>query len=157
MRRLPNDLATKQDIENCVEMAKAGKVKAKDVLKLLKKIRNRNYFMLPVKTISDDRKTVTVNYCAEAAAGGTANAGAVTATIKTVTHNDGEPDAQGNVSKVTTDIVLSKAIAAGTEILEVAKTPSEYDRYDMTETEFLAVVTEVEEMISAAETTTTTE
>jgi len=143
MVKLPKSLKTRRDVENCIAMVEAGTVKATDVLKLLYKIQNQNYINVAINELSDDRKTQTVNYCAEAAEGGAVLGGKVSTVIKSVEHNKGT-DTSGNESYVSTTITTAKAITAGSGVLKIEKTPSVYDKYGYTADEFQDIINSLE-------------
>lgn len=123
------------DFFNYLEMYKQGLVKAKDVIKEINRIKNLNYDKAIINEISSDRKTVNVNYLAEADEGSAARVGSVDVIVKSVTHNQSEPDEYGNVSFVTSDIVTNKAVTAGATTFDLVKIPSIYEKMDITEEE----------------------
>ena len=86
MKGFPKVLKTAQDVKNCKAMVEAGELAAEDLLAAIEAIENQNYIKCPIRELSEDRKTVTIGYCSEAAAGGKVTAGGVTATIQTVEH-----------------------------------------------------------------------
>lgn len=139
MKGFPKVLKTAQDVKNCKEMVYAGQLAAEDLLEAIEAIENQNFIVCPVREVSEDKKTVTVTYCNEAAAGGKVTAGSTTATIKSVEHIDGEPDGSGRTEKEKTAITLSKAIAAGTEVIRILNTPSVYEALGMEEAELEAI------------------
>ena len=143
MRNFPKNLKTRDDIYNCLEMVRAGELKASDLVKAINKIKNQNYIAAPIVELSADRKTVTTNYLAEADNGSRAKAGSVVVTIKTVTHIESEPDEQGNTSFVKSEMTLSKAASSGAEIFYLEKVPPVFDRYGVTEEELDAILEEI--------------
>lgn len=132
MKGFPKVLKTAQDVKNCKAMVEAGELEAEDLLAAIEAIENQNYIKCPIRELSEDRKTVTIGYCSEAAAGGKVTAGGVAATIQTVEHINGEPDEEGKTEKETTAITISRAIAAGSDFLKIANAPSVYEDLDMT-------------------------
>lgn len=123
------------DFFNYLEMYKQGLVRAKDVIKEINRIKNLNYDKAIINEISSDRKTVNVNYLAEADEGSAARVGSVDVIVKSVTHNQSEPDEHGNVSFITSDIVTNKAVTAGATTFDLVKIPSIYEKMDITEEE----------------------
>ena len=113
MKGFPKVLKTAQDVKNCKDMVDAGQLQAADLLEAIEAIENQNFIICPIRELSEDKKTVTVTYCNEAAAGAKVTAGGVTATIQSVEHIDGEPDGSGKAEKEKTKITLSRTIAAG--------------------------------------------
>lgn len=89
MKGFPKVLKTAQDVKNCKDMVDAGQLQAADLLEAIEAIENQNFIICPIRELSEDKKTVTVTYCNEAAAGAKVTAGGVTATIQSVEHIDG--------------------------------------------------------------------
>jgi hypothetical protein len=145
MRNFPKNLKTKEDIYNCLEMVRAGELRAADLTKAIKKIKNQNYINAEITGVSEDRKTVTTRYIAEADEGSRAKVGATVVTVKAVTHGESEPDEQGKTSLVSSDITVSKAVAKGAETFALEKIPSVYDKYGVTESELNAILDELAE------------
>lgn len=144
MRKFPSNLKTRADIYNCLDMVRAGELRASDLVKAIKKIKNQNYINAVITDISNDRKTVTTNYLAEADVDMRAKVGEVIVTIKSLTHIESEPDEQGRTSFVSTEIVVSRAVAAGAEIFGLEKVPPVFDRYGVTEAELDDILAELE-------------
>ena len=86
MKGFPKVLKTAQDVKNCKDMVDAGQLQAADLLEAIEAIENQNFIICPIRELSEDKKTVTVTYCNEAAAGAKVTAGGVTATIQSVEH-----------------------------------------------------------------------
>lgn len=107
----------------------------KDFKREITRVRNLNYDKAVVNEISSDRKTINVNYLAEAVVDGAARVGSVDVTIKSVTHNESEPDEHGNTSFVTSDIVVNKAVTAGATTFDLVNNPTVYERMGFTEEE----------------------
>lgn len=89
MKGFPKVLKTAQDVKNCKDMVDAGQLQAADLLEAIEAIENQNFIICPIRELSEDKRTVTVTYCNEAAAGAKVTAGGVTATIQSVKHIDG--------------------------------------------------------------------
>ena len=134
-----------QDVKNCKDMVDAGQLQAADLLEAIEAIENQNFIICPIRELSEDKKTVTVTYCNEAAAGAKVTAGGVTATIQSVEHIDGEPDGSGRAEKEKTKITLSRTIAAGSEAIKITNTPSVYDTLGMTEEELEAIKADLQQ------------
>ena len=92
MRDFPKRLATAEDIRNCKSLVDDGAFAAKDLLEAIEDLENMNYLHCPVLAVGEDKKTVTIHYCAEAKANTKAIVGNKTVTITNVTHEEGEPD-----------------------------------------------------------------
>ena len=144
MRKFPSNLRTRADIYNCLDMVRAGELRASDLIKAIKKIKNQNYINAVITDVSEDRKTVTTNYLAEADVDMRAKVGEVIVTIKSLTHIESEPDEQGRTSFVSTAIDVSRAVAAGAEIFGLEKVPPVFDRYGVTEAELDDILAELE-------------
>jgi hypothetical protein len=69
MRDFPKRLATAEDIRNCKTLVDDGAFAAKDLLEAIEDLENMNYLHCPILAVGEDKKTVTINYCAEAKAG----------------------------------------------------------------------------------------
>jgi len=145
MRNFPKNLKTKEDIYNCLDMVRAGDLRAADLTKAINKIKNQNYINAEIVSISEDRKTITTRYLAEADEGSRAKVGAAIVTVKAVTHGESEPDEQGKTSLVSSEITVSKAVAKSAEIFALEKIPSIYDKYGVTESELDAILDEIAE------------
>ena len=126
-------------------MVDAGQLQAADLLEAIEAIENQNFIICPIRELSEDKKTVTVTYCNEAAAGAKVTAGGVTATVQSVEHIDGEPDGSGKTEKEKTKITLSRAIAAGSETIKIANAPSVYETLGMTEEELEAIKADLQQ------------
>ena len=68
MKGFPKVLKTAQDVKNCKTMVDAGQLQAADLLEAIEAIENQNFIICPIRELSEDKKTVTVTYCNEAAA-----------------------------------------------------------------------------------------
>lgn len=143
MRNFPKNLKTRDDIYNCLDMVRAGQLKVSDLVNAINKIKNQNYINAVITEVSEDRKTVTTNYLAEADVDGHAKVENLTVTIKRVTHIEGEPDKEGKTSFVSSEIEVSRAVAAGAEVFALEKIPSVYDKYNVTEEELDAILEEL--------------
>lgn len=145
MKGFPKVLKTAQDVKNCKDMVDAGQLQAADLLEAIEAIENQNFIICPIRELSEDKKTVTVTYCSEAAAGAKVTAGGVTATIQSVEHIDGESDGSGKAEKEKTKITLSRTIAAGSEAIKITNTPSVYDTLGMTEEELETIKADLQQ------------
>ena len=87
MRDFPKRLATAEDIRNCKSLVDDGAFAAKDLLEAIEDLENMNYLHCPILAVGEDKKTVTINYCAEAKAGTKAIVGNKTVNITNVREN----------------------------------------------------------------------
>ena len=69
MKGFPKKIATGNDLYNCLSLVQAGEIPANELAAAIEAVEDRQYITVPVLKISDDRKTVVINPCAEAAAG----------------------------------------------------------------------------------------
>lgn len=144
MREFPKELRTKVDITNTFEMVKAGELQAEDWLAVIEKLENQNWITCPLVTMSEDRKTVTLNYCAEAAAEQKIKNGSSTPTIMAVEHvlevlTEEEIAAGKTASFKTTVLTLSKALLVSTTEIGIPAADTYYNRMEITEAEVAAM------------------
>ena len=66
--------------------------------------------------------------------------------VRSVTHNQSEPDEHGNVSYVSSDIVTNKAVTAGATTFDLVVTPTIYERLDITEAELDEIIAELQQL-----------
>ena len=81
MRDFPKRLATAEDIRNCKSLVDDGAFVAKDLLEAIEDLESMNYLHCPILAVGEDKKTVTIHYCAEAKANTKAIVGNKTVTI----------------------------------------------------------------------------
>lgn len=153
MKGFPKVIKTKSDLVNTFKMAKKGSLKKSDWLEAVAKLENQNWIMCPVINLSEDRKAVTIMFCAEAAAGQRVKNGAVYPTIQSVetvevdkhttdtenaategqeaaregTGSDQAAAGQQNATTHTT-LNLSKAVNIGTTEIGIPAAVTFYDR-----------------------------
>lgn len=159
MKGFPKVIKTKSDLVNTFKMAKKGSLKKSDWLEAVAKLENQNWIMCPVISLSEDRKAVTIMFCAEAAAGQRVKNGAVFPTIQSVetvevdksttdTENaategreaarEGTESGQAAAGQNTathTVLNLSKAVNMGTTEIGIPAAVSFYDRLGISKEE----------------------
>ena len=159
MKGFPKVIKTKSDLVNTFKMAKKGSLKKSDWLEAVAKLENQNWIMCPVINLSEDRKAVTIMFCAEAAAGQRVKNGAVYPTIQSVetvevdkhttdTENaatEGQEAARegmesgqaaaGQNAVTHTILNLSKAVNIGTTEIGIPAAVSFYDRMGISKEE----------------------
>lgn len=156
MNGFPKVIKTKSDLVNTFKLVQKGKLKKEDWLAAVEKLENQNWIMCPVMVLSEDRKTVTIMYCAEVAAGQKIKNGAVYPTVQAVETVEADKDtteeenaaaegqeaatedatAAGQNNTVTyTVLTLSKAVIIGTETIGIPAAVTFYDRMGITEEE----------------------
>ena len=152
MKGFPKVIKTKSDLVNTFKMAKKGSLKKADWLEAVAKLENQNWIMCPVISLSEDRKAVTIMFCAEAAAGQRVKNGAVYPTIQSVETvevdkhtTDGQEAARegtesgqaaaGQNTVTHTILNLSKAVNIGTTEIGIPAAVSFYDRLGISKEE----------------------
>ncbi len=159
MKGFPKVIKTKSDLVNTFKMAKKGSLKKSDWLEAVAKLENQNWIMCPVISLSEDRKAVTIMFCAEAAAGQRVKNGAVYPTIQSIetvevdksttdTENaaaegqgaarEGTESGQAAAGQNTathTVLNLSKAVNMGTTEIGIPAAVSFYDRLGISKEE----------------------
>lgn len=156
MKGFPKVIKTRSDLVNTFSLVKKGRLKAADWLAAVEKLENQNWIMCQVIELSEDRKTVTIMFCAEAAAGQKIKNGAVYPTVQAVETVEVEKDttdtenaategqeaatedttAAGQNNAIThTVLSLSKAVNIGTEAIGVPVAVTFYERMGITEEE----------------------
>ena len=141
MRGFPKTLKTAKDYRNCKAMVDAGRLKAADLIRALKTLKERNYLNIPAKELSEDKKTVTVPYCAEAKAGVKLYTSGTAYDTTEVTHVEPEEDAAAagtgtnGTQYAETKITISGALPDDATIVQIAKTPTVYETVGLTEEE----------------------
>lgn len=155
MKGFPKVIKTKSDLVNTFKMAKKGGLKKQDWLEAVAKLENQNWIMCPVINLSEDRKAVTIMFCAEAAAGQRVKNGAVYPTIQDIemkssanTENTATEEqettregmgsgqeAAGQNATIHTILNLSKAVNIGTTEIGIPATVTFYDRLGISKEE----------------------
>jgi len=69
MKGFPKKIATGNDLYNCLSLVQAGELPANELSAAIEAVEERQYIAVPIVEISEDRKTVVINHCAEVAAG----------------------------------------------------------------------------------------
>lgn len=160
MKGFPKVIKTRSDLVNTHKLVKRGRLKKEDWLAAVEKLENQNWITCPVMELSEDRKTVTIMFCAEVAEGQRIKNGAVYPTVtaietvevdkdtnapveavtegqEAVTEGTGNTDpAVGQNNTVThTILTLSKALNLGTTEIGIPAAVTYYDRLGITEEE----------------------
>lgn len=105
-----------------------GAFAAKDLLEAIEDLENMNYLHCPVLAVGEDKKTVTIHYCAEAKANTKAIVRNKTVTITNVTHEEGEPDEITGEKQLETTVISTSAMVS-VDATEIAVT-APYTIYD---------------------------
>ena len=77
MKGFPKVIKTRSDLVNTYKLVKKGSLEKEDWLAAVEKLENQNWITCPVIELSEDRKTVTIMFCAEVAEGQKIKNGAV--------------------------------------------------------------------------------
>lgn len=144
----PKNIKTKADLVNTFKLAKKGKLKKEDWLAAVEKLEGQNWIMCPVLSMSEDRKTVTLNFCNEAAEGQKVLNGNIRPTINAVAV-EVEPQTEDEVAAGKTEIkhtvlTLSRALTMGTEEIGIPAAVTYYERLGITEAEVEAMKGELQ-------------
>lgn len=143
MKGFPKVIKTKSDLVNTFKLAKKGKLNPADWLEAVAKLENQNWITCPVVELSENRKTVTLMFCNEAAEGQRIKAGNTTATINALENVEvqqtEEEVAENKTPIIHTILTLSKAIATGTDVVGIPAAITFYDRLGITEEEVEAM------------------
>ena len=131
MRNFPKRLATATDVRNCLQLVKNGTFQASELSEAIDALERQNYLQCQIVEIGGDKKTVTINYCAEAKVGSKAIAGGKTVKIETVQHEKGEPKEGEEPQFEKTVLTLSATISG--DLIEVAAPYTIYESLGMTE------------------------
>lgn len=165
----PKAIKTRADLVNTHKLVKRGRLGKEDWLAAVEKLENQNWHICPVISLSEDRKTVTIMFCAEVAAGQKIKNGAVFPSVlgvkteevdKTTTGTEnaatgaqeaateGTENAQGAAGQNTTAytvLTLSKAVNTGTKEIGIPAAVTFYDRLGITPEEVEALKEELKQ------------
>ena len=135
----PKNIKTKADLVNTYKLVLKGKLKMEDWLAAVKKLEGQNWITCPVISMSEDRKTVTLNFCNEAVEGQKILNGSITPTINSISteveEQIEEEKAAGKTEVKHTVLTLSRALLVGTVEIGIPAAVTYYDRLGITEAE----------------------
>ncbi len=135
----PKNIKTKADLANTYKLVLKGKLKKEDWLAAVEKLEGQNWITCPVLSMSEDRKTVTLNFCNEAAEGQKILNGSITPTINSISteveEQTEEEKAAGKTEVKHTVLTLSHALLVGTVEIGIPAAVTYYDRLGITEAE----------------------
>lgn len=135
----PKNIKTKADLVNTYKLVLKGKLKKEDWLAAVEKLEGQNWITCPVLSMSEDRKTVTINFCNEAAEGQKILNGSITPTINSISteveEQTEEEKAAGKTEVKHTVLTLSRALLVGTVEIGIPAAVTYYDRLGITEAE----------------------
>lgn len=162
MKGFPKVIKTRSDLVNTHKLVKRGRLKKEDWLAAVEKLENQNWITCPVMELSEDRKTVTIMFCAEVEEGQKIKNGAVYPTVAAIETVEVDKDTKEPVKAVTegqeatteestdpaagqnnnityTILTLSKALNLGTTEIGIPAAVTYYDRLGITEEEVEAM------------------
>lgn len=135
----PKNIKTKADLVNTYKLVLKGKLKKEDWLAAVEKLEGQNWITCPVLSMSEDRKTITLNFCNEAAEGQKILNGSITPTINSISteveEQTEEEKAAGKTEVKHTVLTLSRALLVGTVEIGIPAAVTYYDRLGITEAE----------------------
>ena len=114
MEGFPKAIGTGQDLFHCLAMVQAGQLRAEDLKSAIGGIEAQEYISCPIQAISEDRKTVTVNYCAEAKVSQTVN-GMQDCAITAVENQKTGTDVSSSAENIPNQTVVIISAALGTD------------------------------------------
>ena len=133
----PKNIKTKADLVNTYKLVLKGKLKKEDWLAAVEKLEGQNWITCPVISMSEDRKTVTLNFCNEAVEGQKILNGSITPTINSISteveEQTEEEKAAGKTEVKHTVLTLSRALLVGTVEIGIPAAVTYYDRLGITE------------------------
>ncbi|UZT82152.1 hypothetical protein [Caproicibacterium sp. BJN0003] len=136
MKGFPKTIGTGQDLFNCLAMVQAGELAAVDLKNAIEAIEAQAYIPCPIGSISEDRKTVTINYCPEAQASQAINTATSGCTVSAVEHkkvSGGTEDAGSETGPNQTIVTLSTALGVGETVLKIPAPTSPYAALGITQ------------------------
>lgn len=135
----PKNIKTKADLVNTYKLVLKGKLKKEDWLAAVEKLEGQNWITCPVISMSEDRKTATLNFCNEAAEGQKILNGSITPTINSISteveEQTEEEKAAGKTEIKHTVLTLSRALLVGTVEIGIPAAVTYYDRLGIPEAE----------------------
>lgn len=135
----PKNIKTKADLVNTYKLVLKGKLKKENWLAAVEKLEGQNWITCPVLSMSEDRKSVTLNFCNEAAEGQKILNGSITPTINSISteveEQTEEEKAAGKTEIKHTVLTLSRAVLVGTVEIGIPAAVTYYDRLGITEAE----------------------
>lgn len=135
----PKVIKTRADLVNTFKMVKRGKLKKEDWLAAVEKLENQNWIDCPIIEKTEDKKGITLMFCNEVSVNDKVRAGSVTATVtaaENVEVEQTEAEVAENKTPTThTVLTVSRAVAAGLEVLGVPAAVTFYARLGIAEAE----------------------
>ena len=135
----PKNIKTRADLVNTYKLVKKGKLKKEDWLAAVEKLEGQNWIVCPILSMSEDRKTVTLNFCNEAEEGQKIRNGSIFPTINGIsveTEEQTKEDMEAGKTEVKhTVLTLSRALLKDTVEIGIPAAITFYERLGIAEEE----------------------
>lgn len=135
----PKNIKTRADLVNTYKLVKKGKLKKEDWLAAVEKLEGQNWIVCPILSMSEDRKTVTLNFCNEAEEGEKIRNGSIFPTINGIsveTEEQTKEDMEAGKTEVKhTVLTLSRALLKDTVEIGIPAAITFYERLGIAEAE----------------------
>lgn len=135
----PKNIKTRADLVNTYKLVKKGKLKKEDWLAAVEKLEGQNWIVCPILSMSEDRKTVTLNFCNEAEEGQKIRNGSIFPTINGIsveTEEQTKEDMEAGKTEVKhTVLTLSRALLKDTVEIGIPAAVTFYERLGIAEAE----------------------
>ena len=135
----PKNIKTRADLVNTYKLVKKGKLKKEDWLAAVEKLEGQNWIVCPILSMSEDRKTVTLNFCNEAEEGQKIRNGSIFPTINGIsveTEEQTKEDMEAGKTEVKhTVLTLSRALLKDTVEIGIPAAITFYERLGIAEAE----------------------
>ena len=135
----PKNIKTRADLVNTYKLVKKGKLKKEDWLAAVEKLEGQNWIVCPILSMSEDRKTVTLNFCNEAEEGQKIRNGSIFPTINGLsveTEEQTKEDMEAGKTEVKhTVLTLSRALLKDTVEIGIPAAITFYERLGIAEAE----------------------
>lgn len=135
----PKNIKTRADLVNTYKLVKKGKLKKEDWLAAVEKLEGQNWIVCHILSMSEDRKTVTLNFCNEAEEGQKIRNGSIFPTINGIsveTEEQTKEDMEAGKTEVKhTVLTLSRALLKDTVEIGIPAAITFYERLGIAEAE----------------------
>lgn len=135
----PKNIKTRADLVNTYKLVKKGKLKKEDWLAAVEKLEGQNWIVCTILSMSEDRKTVTLNFCNEAEEGQKIRNGSIFPTINGIsveTEEQTKEDMEAGKTEVKhTVLTLSRALLKDTVEIGIPAAITFYERLGIAEAE----------------------
>ena len=135
----PKNIKTRADLVNTYKLVKKGKLKKEDWKAAVENFEGQNWIVCPILSMSEDRKTVTLNFCNEAEEGQKIRNGSIFPTINGIsveTEEQTKEDMEAGKTEVKhTVLTLSRALLKDTVEIGIPAAITFYERLGIAEAE----------------------